>query len=63
MEDCKHCMEIPTLTKPVHLNTHCGLYSKHTIKGKHWAHYPKCNVDNCPLVHPELLGDAVRVKE
>lgn len=22
---------------------------------KHWAHYPKCSEENCPLRHPELL--------
>lgn len=22
---------------------------------RHWAHYPDCTEENCPLMHPELL--------
>jgi hypothetical protein len=24
-------------------------------KWRHWAHYPECKEENCPLKHPELL--------
>ena len=24
-----------------------------------WANYPECNKENCPLLHPELLGDMI----
>ena len=58
MENCKHLMIFPVKTS-LYEEKHCGFYSKHTIKGKHWAHYPECKPENCPLIHPELLGDAV----
>lgn len=38
----------------------CGAYSESKPtkenKWKHWAHYPECTEDNCPLKHPELLN-------
>ena len=37
----------------------CGAYSasKPTKENRwrHWAHYPECTEENCPLKHPELL--------
>lgn len=37
----------------------CMLYSKFKVDGKHWSNYPECNKENCPLLHPELLGDMI----
>lgn len=37
----------------------CMLYCEFTINGKHWANYPDCNKENCPLLHPELLGNMI----
>lgn len=37
----------------------CMLYSKYSIDGRHWANYPECCKDSCPLLHPELLGDMI----
>ena len=37
----------------------CMLYSKFKIDGKYWANYPECNKKNCPLLHPELLGNLI----
>ena len=57
-ENCKFCMEIPV--HPMHLAIHCGAYSASKRKdGLHWAHYPKCKIENCPVVHPELLDGAI----
>lgn len=37
----------------------CGAYSESKPtkenKWRHWAHYPECTEENCPLKHPELL--------
>ena len=37
----------------------CGAYSESKPtkenKWRHWAHYPECIEENCPLKHPELL--------
>lgn len=41
----------------------CDLYSHYKIKGKHWANYPDCKKDNCPLLHSELLGNLIWDKE
>lgn len=37
----------------------CDLYSHYKINGKHWANYPNCKKENCPLLHPELLGNLI----
>ena len=64
MENCKYSMEIPEIKHPMHCAIHCGAYSQSKRKdGLHWGHYPKCAIENCPVVHPELLGDAVLEKE
>lgn len=55
MESCKHQMPIPSNDEIL-----CGIYSKYKLpNGKIWAHYPVCEDKNCPLLHPELLGDAI----
>ena len=37
----------------------CGAYSKSKrIDGKHWSHYPICEIKNCPLVYPDLFEGA-----
>lgn len=41
----------------------CMLYSKFEIDGKHWANYPDCCKENCPLLHPELLGNMIWEEE
>ena len=56
--DCKYTFEIPNI------GACCDAYSKSKRKDKkHWAHYPNCVPENCPLLHPELLGDAVLESE
>lgn len=37
----------------------CMLYSRFEYNGLHWANYPDCNKENCPLLHPELLGNMI----
>lgn len=57
MESCKYELFFP---KPLDGKIHCDAYSQSKRKdGRHWAHYPECASENCPLKHPELLGDAV----
>ena len=58
MNNCKYEWEWP---KPPHDGkVHCNAYSHSKRKdGRHWAHFPECKEENCPLIHPELLGDAV----
>ena len=46
MENCEHILHFPK--PPLDGKNHCGFYSKHTIKGRHWAHYPECKEENCP---------------
>jgi hypothetical protein len=54
MDNCKYILNIPNI------GTCCVAYSKSKRKdGFHWAHYPNCKLENCPLLHPELLDDAV----
>lgn len=55
MESCKYQMSIPSNDEIL-----CCIYSKYRLpNGKIWAHYPVCENKNCPLLHPELLGDAI----
>lgn len=55
MESCKHQMSIPSNDEIL-----CGIYNKYRLSnGKIWAHYPVYENKNCPLLHPELLGDAI----
>ena len=62
MNSCKYELRFPNLQ--FDKQTHCGAYSKSQRKdGFHWAHYPECKPENCPLLHPELLGDAILKKE
>lgn len=37
----------------------CMLYSNFRYDGRYWGNYPDCNKENCPLLHPELLGDII----
>ena len=42
----------------------CNAYSKAKLpNGLHWANYPDCKAENCPLKNPALLGDAILGKE
>lgn len=55
MKNCKH-----KLCNPLENKFLCGAYSKCKLpNGVVWAHYPECKDGNCPLEHPELLGDAI----
>lgn len=37
----------------------CAAYYQSKRKdGLTWMHFPKCKEENCPLRHPELLGNA-----
>lgn len=52
-KECEYSLPIP--------DSHilCGAYSKsHRPDGLHWANYPCCEDQNCPLKHPELLNGA-----
>lgn len=50
---CEYKFEIPDV------GICCGAYHKSTRRdGKQWAHYPCCEAKNCPLIHPDLLGEA-----
>lgn len=54
MNDCTYTFEIPGTGKC------CMAYSKSKRKdGLHWANYPECKRENCPLVSPELLKGAI----
>jgi len=58
MGNCKYEMLFPK--PPLDGKIHCDAYSQSKRKdGRHWGHYPECKEENCPLIHPELLGDAV----
>lgn len=41
----------------------CNAYSEskptNANKWRHWAHYPDCTEENCPLKHPELLNGRI----
>lgn len=52
---CEHCEQSIPLPNGTIINM-CMYYSK-VIRTdhKHWAHYPECTNENCPLVHPDLL--------
>lgn len=57
MKTCKYEMPFPS-EHPFNGTVLCGAYSESKLpNGKLWAHYPKCTSENCPLKHPELLGD------
>lgn len=37
----------------------CGAYGESKRPdGRHWAHYPFCEENDCPLIHPDLLEGA-----
>ena len=62
MEPCQYHFPIPTA------GLCCGAYSasKPTKENRwrHWAHYPNCSKENCPLKHPELLdGRTLKTEE
>jgi len=60
MENCKYEMPFPDKPPPFDGKIHCDAYSESKRKdGLHWAHYPECKEENCPLIHPELLEGAV----
>ena len=54
MENCKYKMLFPSDNC-----NHCMAYSESTppptARYRHWAHYPVCANENCPLIHPELF--------
>ena len=57
MGTCKYEMPFPS-EPPFSGKVLCGAYSESKLpNGKLWAHYPVCRNENCPLKHPELLGD------
>lgn len=57
MKTCKYEMPFPS-EHPFNGTVLCGAYSESKLpNGKLWAHYPVCRNENCPLKHPELLGD------
>lgn len=66
IELCKYELVVPAVPSK-EKRTLCGAYSASTPpKGalwKHWAHYPCCAEENCPLKHPELLEGATLEEE
>lgn len=64
--NCKYnmaakCFVGDVLIKNVNL---CGYYSKVVRKdGKVWAHYPNCELSNCPKLNPKLLCGETPIKE
>ena len=54
MITCPYCEFLPCSDTIL-----CMLYSKFKYDGKYWPHYPVCNKENCPLLHPELLGNMI----
>ena len=53
-QGCEYHFEIPTV------GLCCDAYSQSVRKdGKHWANWPFCCEEACPMVHPELLEGAV----
>lgn len=59
MESCKYQIFFPS-----NLSSNdeilCGAYSKARLPNdKIWLHYPMCEDRSCPLLHSELLGDAI----
>lgn len=58
MNHCNYQMPVPNLEQDKN-KILCGAYSKSKRKDKlHWAHYPHCKKENCPLVHKDLLQGA-----
>ena len=53
VKSCQYFFDIPKI------GICCKAYSESKPtkenKWKHWAHYPECTEENCPLKHPELL--------
>lgn len=59
MKNCKYEMDLRKCKQSTP-NILCGAYSESKRSdGLFWAHYPKCENKNCPLVHKELLGDSI----
>ena len=61
MDDCKYKLVIPSdvIELTGYKGPLCKAYSKSKRPdGRHWAHYPECKMENCPLQHPELLNGA-----
>lgn len=58
MKDCKYNILIPNA------GICCQAYYK-SIRpdGKGWMHFPACDEQNCPLMHPELLEGAILESE
>ena len=50
---CEYSFEIPNI------GICCGAYRKSKrADGLHWGHYPICEIENCPLIYPDLLDGA-----
>lgn len=50
---CRYSFEIPNI------GICCGAYGESKrLDGRHWAHYPFCEIENCPLMYPDLLEGA-----
>lgn len=50
---CEYSLDIPNV------GMCCGAYSKSKrTDGLHWSHYPICEIENCPLMYPDLLDGA-----
>lgn len=67
---CKYRLNVPAVPSiPIYKEnqTLCGAYSasKPTKENRwrHWAHYPKCAEENCPLKHPSLLEGRTLAEE
>ena len=66
MNTCEYQLAIPPDVTEMtgYAGTLCKAYSKSKRPdGLHWAHYPECKSENCPLKHPELLKGAILKEE
>ena len=56
--DCKYNIILPNI------GVCCkAYYESIRADGKEWLHFPICTEANCPLIHPEVLDDAILESE
>ena len=53
MNNCNYKYNLPSVGKCFH-----KYYETEREDGKIWTHFPLCEDENCPVVHPKLLSAA-----
>lgn len=53
MDNCNYKYNLPGVGKCCH-----KYYETEREDGKIWTHFPLCEEENCPIIHPELLSAA-----